>query len=147
MKHLMLIALLLAGACLCAVGQHDDTDKELFAMENRFNDALVRADWKALESIEADDLIFTNADGSVSHKTDVISSLKSGDMKFDSITMSKLVIQDFGNVGVVTGELVEKAQYKDNDLSGTYRFTDVWVKRRGRWQNVTGQETLCKPRT
>lgn len=83
----------------------------------------------------------------MSHKTDVISSLRSGDMKFDSITMSNLVIQDFGNVGVVTGELVEKAQYRGNDLSGTYRFTDVWVKRRGRWQNVTGQETLCKPRT
>jgi ketosteroid isomerase-like protein len=144
MKHLLLIALLLVGTSLCVVGQKRDTVKELMALEDRFNAALLRGDWKALESIEADDLIFTNADGSVSHKADTIDSLKSRDMKFDSISMSNVVIQDFGIVGVVTGELVEKARYKDTDLSGTYRFTDVWVKRKGRWQHVTGQETRYK---
>ena len=144
MKHLLLVAFLVVGACLCAVGQKGDTAKELIAMENRYNDALLRADWKALESILADDLIFNNADGSVSHKRDTISSIRSGDIKFDSIAMSDVEVQVFGNVGVVTGKLVEKARYKAIDLSGTYRFTDVWVKRDGTWQNVTGQETRYK---
>jgi len=36
-----------------------------------------------------------------------------------------------------------KAQYKNTDISGTYRFTDVWAKRNGKWQHVAGQETLC----
>lgn len=144
MKHLMLIAFLVAGARLCAIGQNDDTAKELFAMENHYNDALVRADWKALESILADDLIFNNADGSVSHKPDTVSSLKSGEIKFDSIAMSDVNVQAFGDVGVVVGKLVEKADYKGTDLSGSYRFLDVWVKRDGRWQNVAGQETRYK---
>jgi ketosteroid isomerase-like protein len=51
-------------------------------------------------------------------------------------------VQDFGNLAVVTGRLVEKAQYKNADISGTYRFTDVWVKRQDKWQHVAGQETL-----
>jgi len=51
-------------------------------------------------------------------------------------------VQDYGNVGVVTGCLLEKAQYKNTDISGTYRFTDVWAKRKGKWEHVAGQETL-----
>jgi ketosteroid isomerase-like protein len=55
-----------------------------------------------------------------------------------------LNVQEFGGVGVVTGKLDEKASYKGTDVSGSYRFLDVWVKRDGRWQNVAGQETRYK---
>jgi hypothetical protein len=144
LKHLLLIAFLLVGSCLFAVGQKDGIAKELIAMENRYNDALLRADWKSLESLLAGDLVFNNADGSVSHKPDTISSLRSGEIKFDSIAMSDVTVQGFGGVGVVSGKLVEKARYKSSDLSGSYRFLDVWVKRDGRWQNVAGQETRYK---
>jgi len=63
-------------------------------------------------------------------------------MKFESIDMSDVNVQDFGDVAVVTGRLVEKGRYKTSDLSGTYRFTDVWARRNSGWQLVTGQETL-----
>jgi hypothetical protein len=46
-----------------------------------------------------------------------------------------------GDVAVVTGKLVERGHFKSADLTGTYRFTDVWAKRNGRWQLVRGQET------
>ena len=144
MKHLLLIVFLLLATCLSAAGQKGDTAKELIAMENIYNDALLRADWKALEGILADDLIFNNADGSVSHKPDTINSVKSGEIKFDSIAISEGNVQDFGGVGVVTGKLDEKVSYKGSNVSGSYRFLDVWVKRDGRWQNVAGQETRYK---
>jgi len=57
--------------------------------------------------------------------------------------MTDTRVQDYGNVGVVTGSLLEKAQYKNTDISGTYRFTDVWAKLKGKWAHVAGQETLC----
>ncbi len=145
LRYLGLVALLVAGTCGFAVAQNADTAKELVTLENRYNDALVRADWKMLETIEADDLIFTNADGSVSHKPDLVSSLKSGDVRFESIAMSEVKVQSFGKVGVVTGRLIVKALYKANDISGAYRFTDVFAKRHGKWEHVTGQETLYKP--
>jgi ketosteroid isomerase-like protein len=106
------------------------------------NEALVRADLNVIKSLEADDLMFTDASGMVSHKLDEIQSLKSGDVKFESITMTDTRVQDFGGAAVVTGSLVEKAQYKNADISGTYRFTDVWAKRNGKWKHVAGQETL-----
>jgi ketosteroid isomerase-like protein len=142
LKHLITIAFVLLGLLLSVEAQNSGTAKELIATEASFNQSLLRGDWKALEQIEADDLIFTNADGSVTHKMDDVTGLESGNMKFESIDMSEAKVQDFGEVAVVTGKLVEKAHYKTADLSGTYRFTDVWAKRNGRWQLVTGQETL-----
>jgi len=141
MKRFCQIAILVFGYSLLAVAQ-SSTEKDLIALENSFNEALVRADLKTIEGIEADDLIFTDASGMVSNKLDEIQSLKSGEVKFASIKMTDTRVQDFGNVGVVTGSLVEKAQYKNTDISGTYRFTDVWAKRKGKWEHVAGQETL-----
>jgi ketosteroid isomerase-like protein len=140
MKHLALV-----GFILLAMVPNTDTTKELITIEKGFNSALVRSDWKAVERMYADDLIFTNADGSVTHKLDEVAAVRSGDIKMDSIEMSDERVQDFGDVAVTTGEVVEKGRYKTADLSGTYRFTDVWAKRNGRWQLVAGQETRYIP--
>ena len=118
------------------------TVKELIELENRFNEALVRGDIAVIEEIEANDLIFTDAAGVVTSKADEIKSLKSGEVKFESIKMTDTRVQDLGTLGIVTGTLMEKAAYKNIDISGTYRFTDVWAKRNGRWEHVAGQETL-----
>jgi len=145
-KDLIAMALVfLLGALLPLGAESSDTTSELRAREADFNQALLRSDWKALGQIEADDLIFTNADGSVTHKSDDVANLRSGNLKFASIDMSDITVKDLGNVGVVTGQLVERVQYKTTDISSTYRFTDVWDKRDGKWQLVTGQETLVPP--
>jgi len=116
--------------------------QELTAVEERFNRALLRSDWRTIEQMQADELVFTNTDRSVSDKATELGSLRSGDVKFDSIEMSDVKVDQFVDVSVVTGKLIEKGRSKIDDLSGTYRFTDVWVKRRGGWQLVAGQETL-----
>jgi ketosteroid isomerase-like protein len=134
-----LVSLLPAGA------QNGGTATELIALESRFSQALVSGDWKAVEQIESDDLLFTNADGSVTRKADDVNSLRSADTKFESIDMSDTDVLDLGDVAVVTGKLVEKGRYKASDISGSYRFTDVWARRNGKWQLVRGQEALLPP--
>jgi ketosteroid isomerase-like protein len=141
MKQLGIIAFVAIGTCLTANAQSGNTEKELIALEQSFSDALLRADWKTVEQIEADDLVFTNADGPVTHKFDEVDAIESGAMKFECIEMSDVKVQDLSNVAVVTGKLVERGRYKTADLSGTYRFTDVWAKRNGRWLLIAGQET------
>ena len=118
-----------------------DTSKTLIAAEQALSNGLLRGDWKIIEETYADDIVFTEADGSVHHKSDSVREMQSGDVKFTSIEMSDVHVQDLGNVAVVTGKLIEKGHYKTDDLSGTYRFTDVWVKRNSRWQLVAGHES------
>ncbi len=145
MKNVLVIGFVLLGIYLSAMAHNRDTTKELIAVEQKFNDALVRSDWKAVEQMDADDLVFTNADGSVTHKSDDVATIKSGNVKFDSIEMSDVKVQDLGDVAVTTGRVVEKGRYKTADLGGTYRYTDVWARRAGRWQLVAGQETRYTP--
>jgi ketosteroid isomerase-like protein len=145
MKPFAVAALVVLGICTVAMAQKKDVAKELIAAEEDFSDALVREDWKAVEEVYADDLVFTSTDGSVTHKTEEVASVRSGDLKLESIKMADLNVQDLGHVAVVTGKIVEKGRYKTADVSGTYCFTDVWVKRNGRWQLVTGHETLVTP--
>ena len=62
------IAFALFGLCIATKAQTRDITKELVALEQNFNDALVRSDWKVIEQLYADNVTFTNSDGSVSHK-------------------------------------------------------------------------------
>jgi ketosteroid isomerase-like protein len=102
---------------------------------------LLVGDWKTVDGLMGEDLIFTDSDGEVTGKKYQMDVFKSGDFKLDSAEMTDVKVQDLGNVAVATGKLVEKARYKGEDASGTYRFTDVWVKRDGKWWNVTGHES------
>lgn len=141
MERFGAIATGILAVCLVGGTQAVDRTAELIGLEQKFNQALLRADWKAIEQIEAEDLVFTNADGSVDGRPDEVASIRSGDLKFESINMSELRFRDLGSVAVITGKLVERVHYKGANLSGTYRFTDVWAKREGTWQLVAGQET------
>jgi ketosteroid isomerase-like protein len=141
MNYPATIALLALGVSLVAGAQGRDTTEELIAIEQTFNQALIHGEWKTVESLVAEDLVFTDAGGTVSGKSDQLEQIKSGYLRLDSIEMSKVKVQDLGNVAVVTGKLVEKGRYKNADAGGIYRFTDVWAKRNGKWMLVTGQET------
>jgi ketosteroid isomerase-like protein len=44
----------------------------------------------------------------------------------------------FGDRAIVNGLTTEKSITAGKDTSGQYRWTDVFVKRDGRWQCVTG---------
>jgi len=47
----------------------------------------------------------------------------------------------YGDAATVTGANVITATYKGQDASDKFRFTDVFVKRDGRWQVVATQGT------
>ena len=140
MKRPWLFALLTLGASL-VVAEAGNPAKELISKEQFFNQAIIHGDWKAVDSLLAEDLVFTESDGAVSNKADQVAQIKSGDLKMESIEMSETKVQDLGNVGVVTGKLVERGRYKNSDLNDVLRFTDVWAKRNGKWVLVAGQET------
>jgi ketosteroid isomerase-like protein len=52
-------------------------------------------------------------------------------------------VRVYGDVAVVTGRNTIKGVWEDikRDISGPYRFTDVFVRRNGSWQCVTSQSS------
>jgi len=48
-------------------------------------------------------------------------------------------------MAVVTYATTDKGSYKGKDISGEYRWTDVFAKRDGHWQLIVGQGTAIAP--
>ena len=110
-------------------------------MERDWTEAALKKDTAALDKILADDWVGQSPTG-VSTKAQSLADLKSADYKVESQTLGEMKVRVFGNTAVVTGSDDEKSSYKGKDTSGHYLWTDVYVKRHGRWQAAASQATL-----
>jgi ketosteroid isomerase-like protein len=148
MKMLRAVAVLTIAAIPIAFGQTNNASKKggsveqtLMHTEQEINDAVVKGDTSAFEKYFADDSLFTDPGGMVMDKAQTIADFKSGNLKIESSKFEDMKVHVHGNAAVVTYGTTDKAAYKGKDISGNYRWTDVFVKRNGRWQIVAGQGT------
>ena len=111
--------------------------KELTRLETVWNNAHLRGDAAALDKLWADDLFVTVPDMPAMNKEESLAVWKSGKMKFDIYKTSDLRIRVYGNSAVVTGQLVRIRDSNSKVFEDDWRFTKVYVRRRGRWQVVT----------
>jgi ketosteroid isomerase-like protein len=139
------LAAALLGAGSASAADKTSTEKTLIQMENDWTKAAVANDTAALGKILADDWVGQGPTG-VGTKAEVLADMKSGDFKVSSATMGEVKVRIFGDVAVVTGSNDEKSSYKGKDTSGHYIWTDVFVKRSGKWQAVASQSTLLPPK-
>ena len=61
--------------------------------------------------------------------------------KFESAINSEMKALVFGDRAIVHGLSTSKSSMRGKDTSGQERYTEVFVKRDGRWQCVTGYST------
>ena len=146
MKHPHLIILL--ALAVPSLGFAKDTDasgdveQAVIKIEQELVDALLKGDTSAGERYMADKFVFVAPDGEVQRKSDFISDVKGGKLKMESSKNSdvKVVAAD-ADMAVVTYKSVDKGTYDGRDISGEYRWMDVFMKRNGNWQIVASQGT------
>lgn len=131
----------------------DKTDKkqskieaELMQIERDIGAANVRRDKAYFERIEADEFIFTDSGGGLTTKAEDVASLDkpAGEFKLVSYTVDDMQVRLYGNTAVVTGRATTISRGKDREIVGKSRFTDVFVKRGGRWQIVAGHSSRLR---
>jgi hypothetical protein len=59
----------------------------------------------------------------------------------DSFDFDEIDVRVYGHVAVVASRYRQKASMGDLDRTGSYLMTDVWVRRKGRWQLVCRHST------
>jgi ketosteroid isomerase-like protein len=116
-------------------------EHEIRQRETRRFEAIVQKDLAALDDILSDDLSYTHTTGTHETKTEFIGKLKSGQLKYESLTPEDIRVRVYGTTGVVTGVARVKVQVKGEALRFRLRFTDVYVKKENRWQMVAWQAT------
>jgi ketosteroid isomerase-like protein len=124
-----------------AQSRRPDTPATIEKADQTFADAMVKADLTALANTYADDYVFTDPAGRVSHKAELLDSFTRGVIKIRSQEISNVQVNVYGEVAVEVGQLMSQATRDGKDSGGTFRFTRVWVKRNDRWQTVAFQET------
>jgi ketosteroid isomerase-like protein len=116
-------------------------DQEVRHLNKELDEAYVRGDTVAMKRIFADDLSFTSPRGLVSNKMQALAFLESGDIKYESYESDDINVRLYEDTAVVTGRLTRKGRVKEQDISGQFRYTRVYLKRQGQWQLVAVQVT------
>jgi ketosteroid isomerase-like protein len=93
---------------------------------------------------EAEDYVAITPLGQVTTKQDTVSARKSGQLRYETINVSDMVVRIYGDTAVVTARADVKGHQLGEDFSGPYRYTRVWVRRTGHWQAVSYQATVTQ---
>jgi ketosteroid isomerase-like protein len=126
---------------LSTAGSEENVEQVLVQMERDWSTAPYKRDVATLDRIIADDWIAFTWDGETIGKALVIADAKSGANTAESVNVEGMKVRVFGETAIVTGCETEKSRYQGRDMSGQYLWTDVFVKRKGRWQAVASQTT------
>jgi ketosteroid isomerase-like protein len=119
----------------------DQSKREVQKAEKAWREAWVRGDAVVLERIHADDYFSINYLGQVSTREQVMSDVRAGAFKYESMEHKDVVMRVYGNVVIVNGRTINKGHRQQRDVSGEFRYTRVYVKRGDRWQAVLSQYT------
>ncbi len=103
--------------------------------------AMVAKDLATLESLLADDLVYTHSSARLDTKQSLIVGMTSGSTVYTAVEPSDVKAQDLGDSVVLTGVAQIRVVANGTPNAFGVRFTDVYARRNGRWQMVTWQST------
>ncbi len=114
------------------------------ATDDRFFDALMRADSVALDHLLVDDFILVDVlSGSEIEKAALVSLVGSGQLTFDEIRRypAEGRVRVYGSTAVVTGRTRMGGRYEGAPWSARSRYIHVYIDDQGAWRLASAQGT------
>jgi len=146
MKHVFLAVAFMTLFGSFSYGQKMTNEQTLMKMEQEMSEAIIKNDMSVWDKYSADNAVFTDPGGSVMTKAQSVAMFKSGDLKIESTKIDDMKVQMFGDTAIVTYKTTDKLSWKGKDMSGEYRWTDVFAKVGGKWKIIASQGTpVMKP--
>lgn len=135
------LAAVLLGAAAAAPAAAQSTRETLIELERGWNDAVYRQDTDFVERLLADEFLATYDDGSRGDKARELDLIANFNQAVLSAVQDDFRVAIYGDTAVVwfTLHLVGLRDGQEAEL--TLRYTDVWVRRDGRWQCVSVHST------
>lgn len=125
-----------------------NVEQEVKQVEQEFVQADLKKDIAWYERHWADELVSTTGrTGKVTNKAEELAGAKDPASVVTSENIEVRQVQAYGDVAVATGKYAVKGKDKDGPFDRHGLFTDVWVKRDGRWQVVASHSSLIPPTT
>ena len=124
-------------------------EAEIIKLERDWADAFKNGDADAARRVMSDDIKIINPDGSTSSKADEVQAIQERLVTIEAweIQEPKVTVLDANNAFVMGRGIIKNGKSKvpnskeTIDISGEYRFLDVYAKRNGKWEAVASQTT------
>jgi ketosteroid isomerase-like protein len=131
-----------------APGSSDERVKaELMQLERDIGRANVNRDAAFFERVEADEFIFTDSGGGLTTKAEDVEGVRkppNPNVKLLAYDVDDMQVRVYGDTAVVVGRTTTRQLVRGEERTGRSRFTDVFVRRDGRWQLVAGHSSRIK---
>ena len=146
--HALCCVLAALWAVPASAGQRPplQSDQEiLIELEQTWNEAFYRKDIPLIERILAEEFIATYDDGRRGDKATELTLVFDFNQRVESAIQDEFTVQVYDDAAVVwfTLRLVGIRQGQRAEV--TFRYTDLWVLRDGRWQCVSTHGTKVNP--
>ncbi len=119
--------------------QAGGVEQQLKQMEDDWAKAIKNKEAATLRRIIAEDWVGADDKGKVSDREQAVSQITSNPDVIESNENFDMQVRVYGNTAVVIGGARERGTRTGTAYTDTYRWTDVFVKRGGRWQAVVSQ--------
>ena len=117
---------------------------ELIKLERQWAEATKTKNPSLVRDVLADDAVIVYPDGSVATKADEIKTIEAGALTTESFETvdPKVTVLDADTAFIMGRSILKNAtiklpnQNRPLNISGEYRFLDVYARRNGKWQAV-----------
>jgi uncharacterized protein (TIGR02246 family) len=143
-RYIAAVALLsgiaLTSACV-TIETSDSSLEEVEKVERARFQAWVRKDTTALRQVIADDVVYCHSTGVCQNKEELIAFITGANSAYRAMDVVELKPRVFGDAVVINGKLAMEVESAGQVSAFQGIYTDVYVKRDGRWQLVQWQST------
>lgn len=120
-------------------------EQEIAQIEKELVAAVLKADPAGWSRHVDETFVMTLPGGILWDRSRMVASMQSGDLKTESSVNDLMKIRLYGDTAVATYRSTEKSTFKGEDIGGSFRWTDVFVRRGGRWLMVAQHGTRIDP--
>ncbi len=146
MKKIIVIAVAAIALSSLALGQkrnkptpNSGIEQQVMNLERELHRAINDSNTATVERLEANDFKLIQSDGNEIGREFDVQNTSTKVTRLESGNPEEMNVRVYRDTAVVTGRLVNRVREER-----VYKFTDVWVKRQGRWQIVVSHYTQMK---
>lgn len=140
----MIGVILVGPSCARSAAQarNEKVEQEVIQVEDERMRAFKTSDAATLNRIFDDDFTFTNVNGEIHTKAELIGDVTSGKLKYTELKHSEIRVRVYENTAILTGR--SASVYIDAGKEGgrtPRRYMNIYIRKNGQWRLVARQET------
>jgi ketosteroid isomerase-like protein len=118
--------------------QRHEYRHEIDQLEEAWRSAMLKGNSTALDTLLAEDYTAITAKGAIQTKQQALDSMRSGMLQLTALEISDRKVRIYGSTAVVTSLAELTGSRNDQEISGRYRYTRVYVRNQlGQWKIVS----------